>query len=107
MNKSKQKTLLELLGELSNHRVGNAIRHQLKDIIAIGILAIMCNANTFVGMQRQALLEIQKSGIIFSPSFSGPIIASGGMFPTILQRSYNHAGQNHYPPIDGKTGRRT
>lgn len=51
MNKSEEKTLLELLGELPDHRVGNAIRHQLKDIIAIGILSILCNANTFVGMQ--------------------------------------------------------
>ena len=51
MNKSEQKTLLELLEELPDHRAGNAIRHQLKDIIAIGILAILCNANTFVGMQ--------------------------------------------------------
>ncbi len=51
MNKSEEKTLLELLGELPDHRMGNAIRHQLKDIMAIRILAILCNANTFVGMQ--------------------------------------------------------
>lgn len=39
---------------LGNCRIiawGNAIRHQLKDIVAIGILAILCNANTFVGMR--------------------------------------------------------
>lgn len=50
MNKSESKTLLELMGELPDHRVGNAIRHNLVDIVAIGILAILCNANTFVGM---------------------------------------------------------
>jgi len=51
MNKSEQRTLLELLGELRDHRVENAIRHQLKDIIAKGNLSILCNANTFVGIQ--------------------------------------------------------
>lgn len=51
MNKSESKTLLELLGELPDHRSGNAIRHNLTDIIAIGLLAILCNADTFVGMQ--------------------------------------------------------
>lgn len=51
MNKSETQTLLELLSELPDHRVGNAIKHNLTDILAIGILAILCNANTFVGMQ--------------------------------------------------------
>lgn len=51
MNKSEQKTLLELLSELPDHRKGNAVRHRLTDILAIGLLAILCNADTFVGMQ--------------------------------------------------------
>lgn len=51
MNVAERKTLLELLAEVPDYRKGNAIKHNLHDILAIGILAIMCNANTFTGMQ--------------------------------------------------------
>lgn len=51
MNKAETKTLLDLLSEMPDHRIGNAIRHKLSDIVAIGILAILCNADTFTGMQ--------------------------------------------------------
>ena len=51
MNTTEKKTLLELLSEIPDHRKGNAIKHSLTDVLTIGILAILCNANTFVGMQ--------------------------------------------------------
>lgn len=64
MNKVENQTLMELLAEMPDHRTGNAIRHKLEDIVSIGLLAILCNANTFTGMQlfgethEQALREI-------------------------------------------------
>ena len=51
MNVAERKTLLELLAEMPDYRKGNAIKHNLSDILAIGILAIMCDADTFTGMQ--------------------------------------------------------
>lgn len=51
MNTTEKKTLLELLAEIPDHRKGNAIKHSLTDVLTIGILAILCNADTFVGMQ--------------------------------------------------------
>lgn len=51
MTKVEKQTLLEFLEELPDHRTGNAIRHKLSDVLSIGLLAILCNANTFTGMQ--------------------------------------------------------
>lgn len=51
MNTTETKTFLELLAEIPEHRKGNAIKHSLTDVLAIGILAIPCNTNTFEGMQ--------------------------------------------------------
>ena len=64
MNATERKTLLELLAEIPDHRKGNTIKHNLSDILTTGILAIMCNADTFTGMQlfgethKDALSEI-------------------------------------------------
>lgn len=45
-------SLYELLQEeLTDSRAGNAIQHELWDIIIIGLLTILCNGNTFVDMQ--------------------------------------------------------
>ncbi len=51
MNKSEQKTLLELLGEMEDYRKGNAIKYDLKEVLMIGILAILCNGMTFKSME--------------------------------------------------------
>jgi len=51
MNTAEKKTLLELLVEVPEHQKGNAIKHSLTDVLTIGILAILCNADTLVGMQ--------------------------------------------------------
>ena len=52
MNKTETKLFLELLDEIPEHRQGNAIRHNLVDILTIAILAILCNANTLTGMEQ-------------------------------------------------------
>ena len=51
MNKTEQKTLMELFGELEDHRKGNAIRYRLDEVPMIGILAILCNGMTFTAME--------------------------------------------------------
>jgi predicted transposase YbfD/YdcC len=44
------KTILELLSEVEDFRIGNAIKHNLTDILMIGLLTIICNGNTFADM---------------------------------------------------------
>ena len=51
MNKAEERTFLELLSEMPDHRKGNAIQHNLGDILTIGILSLMCHGDTFTGMQ--------------------------------------------------------
>lgn len=51
MNKTEQKTLVELLEELPDERKGNALKHKLAEVIMIGILCIMCNGMTFTAME--------------------------------------------------------
>lgn len=51
MNKTEQKTLMELLAEIPDERKGNGLKHILSEVIAIGILCIMCNGMTFTSME--------------------------------------------------------
>lgn len=53
MRKSVEKQkLMEILSEeLMDFRGGNAIQHDLGDILIIGLLCILCNGNTFVDME--------------------------------------------------------
>lgn len=53
MRKSVEKQkLMEILSEeLTDFRGGNAIQHDLGDILIIGLLCILCNGNTFVDME--------------------------------------------------------
>ena len=46
-----QKDLSILLEEIPDPRRGNRIRHNLKDILLIGILSNICNADGFTGME--------------------------------------------------------
>lgn len=119
MNRSENKTLLELLSELPDHRVGNAIKHNLTDIVAIGILAILCNANTFVGMQlfgethEQELRELLElpNGIpshdVFGDVFSRlDTAALEKCFEEWIAGMQDTLNQKHIA-IDGKTIRRS
>lgn len=51
MNKTEQKTLMELLGEMEDHRKGNAVRYRLDEVLIIGILSILCNGMTFTSRE--------------------------------------------------------
>ena len=51
MNKAETKTFLELLAEIPDYRKGNAIKYDLSEILLIGIMAILCGADTYTGMQ--------------------------------------------------------
>jgi len=45
-----KKTLIKLLEEVPDYRQGNAIRHNLSDILMIGLLSEICNGDTFADM---------------------------------------------------------
>lgn len=42
--------MIELFDNIPDHRKGNAIRHNLKDILMIGLLTIICNGDDFDAM---------------------------------------------------------
>lgn len=44
-------TFLELLSEIEDFRKGNAIEYRLQDILLAGILAIICNMDTYTEME--------------------------------------------------------
>lgn len=104
---------------MSDHRVGNAIKHNLVEILAIGILAILCNANTFVGMQlfsethEQELRELREllhgipSHDVFGDVFSRlDTAALERCFEDWIARM-NGALERKHIAIDGKTIRRS
>jgi predicted transposase YbfD/YdcC len=45
-----EKTIVEILSEIPDYRKGNAIRHNLTDILMIGILTFLCNGNGYAAM---------------------------------------------------------
>lgn len=53
MPKSKQQIRLTkiLQEEMEDFRGGNAVQHNLWDVMIIGLLCILCNGETFVDMQ--------------------------------------------------------
>ena len=127
MNATERKTLLELLAEIPDHRKGNAIKHNLSDILTTGILAIMCNADTFTGMQlfgethKDALSEILElphgipSHDVFGDVFSRVDPKSvgkcfelwlGGMKAEFTGQAESEK-TGHTIAIDGKTIRRS
>lgn len=49
---TNKKAFIELLTEeITDHRAGNAVRHNLTDILLVGILCIICNGDTFTDME--------------------------------------------------------
>ena len=49
---TNKKAFIELLTEeITDHRIGNAVRHNLTDILLIGILCVICNGDTFTDME--------------------------------------------------------
>jgi len=46
-----ERSIIEILTEVPDYRKGNAIRHNLEDILAIGLFSMICNGNTFADME--------------------------------------------------------
>ena len=44
------RTIIEILNDVPDYRKGNAIRHNLADILMIGLLTIICNGNDYSAM---------------------------------------------------------
>lgn len=127
MNKTEQKTLMELLGELEDHRKGNAVRYRLDEVLIIGILSILCNGMTFTAMEvfgKTHLNELRqfmelKSGIPSHDTF-GDVFSSIdpeavarcfeiwlGDMKEELKRLKEGETTDHVVAIDGKTIRRS
>ena len=45
-----EKTIMEVLEEVPDHRKGNGIRHKLADILIIGLMTLICNGNDYAAM---------------------------------------------------------
>ena len=60
MTKAETKTFLELLAEVPEHRKGNAIKYSLRDVLFLGIFAILCGAETYTGMETFSKLHINE-----------------------------------------------
>lgn len=127
MNKSEQKTLLELLGEIEDHRQGNGVKYELKEVLMIGILTILCNGMTFKGMEmfgkthEQELRRFMtmKNGIPSHDTFGDVFSAIDpkevqrvfdawlGNMKEEIRRLKERETTNHVVSIDGKTIRRS
>ena len=46
-----KKSIVEIYSEVADYRKWNAIRHNLEDILTIGLLSAICNGNTFTDME--------------------------------------------------------
>lgn len=116
MNK---KTLLEVLEEVPDYRKGNAIRHQLKDILMIGLLCVICNGDTFTDMELfgQTHEEILRQFLLLPhgiPSHDVFRSVLGKLDPEALKNGFGvwtealrDEIQGHTISIDGKTIRRS
>ena len=60
LTKEETKTFLELLAEVPEHRKGNAIKYSLRDILFLGMFAILCGAETYTGMQVFSELHLEE-----------------------------------------------
>lgn len=116
MNK---KTLLEMLEEVPDCRSGNAIRHQFKDILMIGLLCVICNGDTFTDMELfgQTHEDILRQFLDLPhgiPSHDVFRSVFGKLDPEALKKGFDawtgalrDEIQGHPISIDGKTIRRS
>lgn len=120
MKKSPEISLYELLEEIEEPRRGNAIKHNLKDILIIGLLSTICNADDFTGMQifgetHQKLLEQflelphgipshDTFGNVFSAIAPEQLAACFEQWISLLRSDLNEA---KLIAVDGKTIRRS
>lgn len=114
-----KKTLIELLSEVEDYRTGNSIRHNLKDVLLIGLLCIICNGDTYTDMELfgetheemlRSFLELPYGipshdtfGDIFSRLDPGQVTKCFAQWADALKEEV----EQHHIAIDGKTIRRS
>ena len=119
LNKSESQIFLALLSEIPDYRKGNAVKHKLEEIIAIGILAILCGADTFMGMRMFGLthykelkeyMELPKGipchdvfGDVFSRIDRGAVAKYFEKWLANLKSRLWEKDAHHLIAIDGKT----
>lgn len=120
MTKGETKTLLELLAEVPDYRKGNAIKYALKDVLFLGIFAILCGAETYTGMSTFSQLHIEELrryltlpggvpshdvfGAIFSRVDKAAVGKCFGMFVDTIKLGEN---KDYVVTLDEKTVRRS
>lgn len=120
MTKAETKTLIQLLAEIPEHRKGNAIKYALKDVLFLGIFAILCGAETYTGMQTFSELHLEElrkylelpNGVPSHDAF-GDIFsrvdkaAVGECFRIFTESIKQGEGTDYVVALDGKTIRRS
>jgi predicted transposase YbfD/YdcC len=115
-----QKNILELLKDTPDYRKGNAIRHNLAEILLIGILTMLCNGNGFSAMALfgakheevlRKYLELP-NGIPSQDTFERVFAklnprALDSQFKTLIDDILSAIEGNLNVSIDGKTARRS
>ncbi len=120
MTKAETKTLLALLEEVPDYRKGNAIKYSLRDVLFLGIFAILCGADTYTGMSTfcelhlEALrkyLELTQGvpshdvfGDIFSRVDKSAVSQCFQLFVDSIKREEN---KDYVVSLDGKTIRKS
>ena len=120
MTKAETKTLLELLAEVPEHRRGNAIKYALRDVLFLGIFAILCGAETYTGMHTFSELHLEElrkylelpNGVpshdAFGDIFSRVDTAAvGKCFKLFTDSIKEGEGTDYVVSLDGKTVRRS
>lgn len=120
MTKAETKTLLELLAEVPEHRRGNAIKYALRDVLFLGIFAILCGAETYTGMHTFSELHLEElrkylelpNGVpshdAFGDIFSRVDTAAvGKCFKLFTDNIKEGEGTDYVVSLDGKTVRRS
>ena len=83
MNKTETKLFIDLLSEIPDYRRGNAVRHNLNEVLAIAKLGLLCNANTLTGLERFGKTHEQELREYFELPYG---ISSHDTFGDILGR---------------------
>jgi len=116
----KRIELSKLLDEIPDPRRGNRTRHNLKDILLIGIMSMICNADGFTGMEiwgqthEKTLREVLELpygipshdtfGDVFSALSAEKLAECFGKWIAMLRKDLDEA---QLVSIDGKTIRRS
>jgi predicted transposase YbfD/YdcC len=114
------RTIIEILHDVPDYRKGNAIRHNLTDILMIGLLTVICNGNDFAAMvlfaetHKELLSQFLELpyGIPSQDTFERVFsklnpAALAGVFLAWIKETRNTIKDHTTVAIDGKTIRRS